>query len=126
MQEHAIERDSSLVQADQQSSTNESGLTHKVCIFRFVIKCQSILCPFLIWKVDKLRKRADKAFNKANFEKAHRLYKEALDYKQNDYDLNACYIGTCINLGLIQHACEKCDFLISIDTEKAQVKLFEH
>jgi hypothetical protein len=74
-------------------------------------------------KVEKLKKRADKAFNNANFEKAHRLYKEALEYKQNDYDLNACYIGTCINLGLIEHAFEKCDVLINIDTEKAQVNL---
>ena len=38
-------------------------------------------------KIFKLKKQAEKAFNESEFEKAYKLYSEALIYEENDYDL---------------------------------------
>ena len=69
----------------------------------------------------KLKKRADRAFREENFEKAYLLYGQALEYDPDNYDLISCFIGAALNLGHIDEVLEKCDFLIQLDSSKAQV-----
>ncbi|CAF1133060.1 unnamed protein product, partial [Brachionus calyciflorus] len=67
-----------------------------------------------------LKKKADKAFKKNEFEKAYNLYNQALQFNQNDYDLNSCLTGAALNLGRIDEVFSKTDILIDLDSSKAQ------
>jgi tetratricopeptide (TPR) repeat protein len=71
-------------------------------------------------KVVKLKKHGDKAFNESNFEKAYKLYSEALIFDEKDYDLIACLIGAALNLGYLNEVIEKSDYLINLNGQKAQ------
>lgn len=68
-----------------------------------------------------MKGRADRAFNKAQFAKAHDLYEQALGYDQFNYDIMACLVGAALNMGSMDKVFDKSSLLIRWDEAKAQV-----
>ena len=75
-------------------------------------------------QVQKIKIKADKAFKKQKFEDAYELYKQALEMDPNNYDVIACLIGTALNLGHLDEVFEKAEYLIKLNSKRAQVNYY--
>jgi tetratricopeptide (TPR) repeat protein len=72
----------------------------------------------------RLKDKADRSFNKSRYAKAYKLYKEALDYDENNYDIIACIVGVSLNLGFLDEVFDKTLTLIRLDDKRSQVRFF--
>jgi len=87
-------------------------------------KSKIFLCwiKFLTYfKIQRLKRHADRAFGDGKFDKAYELYNQLLQINPKDYEIIACLIGTALNLGYLDEVFSRSDYLIELDGKKAQV-----
>lgn len=73
-----------------------------------------------MFKSQKLKKKADRAFGDGKFTKAYSYYNQLVLMNPNEYDTLACLIGTALNLGFLDEVFSRSDDLIALNETKAQ------